>query len=110
MDRATLNLAELPHTIEQITSRPLSIAFDAVTSSDAQVAAFDAVAPGGKFVHFPPLYVDESKRIGDKQIFTVFGSVYPPFQRAFGVKMWKCLPEMLEAGEIQVRNALYASA
>lgn len=102
--RAALSLAELSNTIKGITSKPLMLAFDTVTPPDGQNAAYDAVAPGGKFVHFLPLHIDESRRTGDKQLFTVYGSVYPPFRRSFGVNMWKHLPTMLAAGEIKVRE------
>ena len=104
LDRATLNLSELSDTIKAITSQPLLLAFDTVTNPEAQNAAYDAVVPGGKLVHFLPLHVQEAKRTGDKQLITVYGSPYPPFQRAFGVNLWKHLPALLKAGDIKVRS------
>ena len=104
LDRGTLNFADLPNIIKGITSEPLLLAFDTVTAPEGQNAAYDAVAPGGKLLHFLPLHVEESRRTGDKQLFTVYGSVYPPFQRAFGVNMWKHLPGLLAVGDIKVRE------
>ncbi|EKM58625.1 uncharacterized protein PHACADRAFT_193755, partial [Phanerochaete carnosa HHB-10118-sp] len=64
----TAPLSALPAAVKAITSKPVKIAYDAVSESETQNAAYDVLAPGGKLVIVLDRAVDKDKITSEKEI------------------------------------------
>lgn len=82
--------------------------FDAVSLTDTQSLAYDALAPGGSLVLVLPDQIPaEKKKEGDgKKVVSTFGTVHAPFNRKLGVEVYRRLTEWLRTGVIVVGTIL----
>ena len=102
IDRST-PLSDLAAAIKSITSKPLKIAYDAISTGETQNAAYDALAPGGKLETVLPVAVDKAKITPKKQVQQVSGSPYAPQHKEIGKSLYASVTSLLEAGDIKVR-------
>ncbi|KAJ3521239.1 hypothetical protein NM688_g9042 [Phlebia brevispora] len=104
LTREGVPLSSIASEVKKITQEPVKIVYDAISLPDTQNAAYDILAPGGKFILVLPFSVDEAKRTDDKEVVQVFGNVHDPAQRAVGVSLYKQLTELLKTGDIKPNN------
>ena len=88
-----------------------SIVYDAVSEASTQAVAWEVTAAGGLLCVALPSTVDTSKEEeeGEKKrhVHQVYGMVYPPHLRDFGVVLYAQLPKLLAEGKIKVRPELH---
>ena len=89
--------------MQAITSKPVTVVYDAISYADTQNAAYDVLAPGGTLVVVLNAAVDADKITPSKAIVHVMGSVQLPDNRAVGRELYANLTGLLETGEIKVR-------
>lgn len=99
-----LPLSELSQKVKEITSTPITVAYDAISGAETQAAAYEHLAPGGGLVLVLANAIDKSKITPDKYVTHVFGSVQHPFWRDTGVSLYSKLTQLLESGEIKVSH------
>ncbi|TFK82430.1 GroES-like protein [Polyporus arcularius HHB13444] len=97
---ASTILAELPRLTE---GKPIEFVYDAISLTDTQSLAYQAVAPGGAVVLvLPEVIPAELKKEGDgKKVSGVFGNVHHPDNRKCGEELYARLTEWLEKGIIK---------
>lgn len=93
-------LSELQDAVKAITSVPVKLGFDAVSTRESLSASYDLVAPGGKLVVALKMNFPQEKLVADKEVASVGGSVH--VQRELGVELFKHLTALLESGDIKV--------
>ncbi|KAI0950661.1 hypothetical protein AcW1_007911 [Taiwanofungus camphoratus] len=100
-----LSADNLREEIAKITSLPIDIIYDAITTAETQNAAYDLLAPGGCLVVTIPGadHIDQEKksRGKGKRIARVFASVGAPENHAMSVGLCNKLAMLLEDGTIQ---------
>ena len=94
--------------IQTITGgKPVEYVFDAISITDTEALAYDALAPGGTLILvLGDVIPAEKKRAGDnlnKRVVQSHGAVHFPENRAVGVEFYKRLSEWLRTGVIVVR-------
>lgn len=101
-------LSELSDAVKAITSVPVKLGFDSVSTPETLAASYDVIAPGGKLIVALKMNFPEEKLVADKEIANVGGSVH--VQRELGVELLKHLPALLVSGDIKVSidRRLYA--
>ncbi|GJE89862.1 zinc-binding alcohol dehydrogenase family protein [Phanerochaete sordida] len=97
-------LSELSRSIAAITSAPLKVAYDAISSPETQNAAYAALAPGGQLVHVLFDKIDDSIRTPDKYSTLAHGNSHAPEQREIARSLYANLTRLLEAGDIKPNN------
>ncbi|KAA1476199.1 GroES-like protein [Dentipellis sp. KUC8613] len=105
IDYHTTPYAFLPDAVKAITSAPVPIAYDAISSEDSQKAAWALLAPRGSLV----ITVVPSAAVGKpgeeaedgKRVAHVFGNVNAPENAAFGDALYAVLTGLLERGDIK---------
>ncbi|GJE89864.1 zinc-binding alcohol dehydrogenase family protein [Phanerochaete sordida] len=100
IDRAA-PLSELTQAVQAITSKPVTVVYDAISYADTQNAAYDVLAPGGTLLVVLNPAVDAGKITPKKAIVHVLGSVQLPNNRAVGRRLYANLTGLLDAGEIK---------
>ncbi|EKM58603.1 uncharacterized protein PHACADRAFT_253061 [Phanerochaete carnosa HHB-10118-sp] len=99
----------IPHSdiltaIEQITSTPVMVAYDAISDADTQNLCYEVVAPGGQVVIGLPPAIETSKLTSGKRIVQVFGSAHVPEQRPVGISLYQKVTELVANGDIKPNN------
>lgn len=99
--------ASLPEAVKAVTSEPIKIIYEAISLQSTQIAAWEVLAPGGKFILVLPPAVDaakieEAKKAGT-EVIGVFGTVFDPAQRELGKDLYKHFTALFESGELKVR-------
>ncbi|THH23065.1 hypothetical protein EUX98_g8110 [Antrodiella citrinella] len=97
VDRA-LPLSEL----KAITSEPISVVFDAVSSAETQRAGYDLLAPGGTLV----LVLDPVGSLGagekeGRSVISTYATVHVETNREIGEEMYEHLEAFLESGDLK---------
>ena len=95
-------LSELAAAVQAITSKPVKVAYDAVSSPETQTAAYSVVAPCGKLGIVLSQAIDADKLTGDKEIGHIMGNTQVPKHREFGAILYTKLADLVESGEIKV--------
>ncbi|THU82643.1 GroES-like protein [Dendrothele bispora CBS 962.96] len=100
IDRKTVSFSDLPATVKKLTSTPIEVVYDTVSSAESQQAGYDALTNGGQMVITLSDAV-KNKLDGDgKKVHGVFGSAHPESHREFGRIVFGKLPKLLEEGAI----------
>ena len=97
-------LSSLSGVVKDITKVPIHVIYAAISNPDIQNSAYDLLAPGGTLVIVLPNAVEESKRIPEKYIADIFGSVFLPDRRQLGVELYKNISAWFASGELKVRH------
>ncbi|GJE89897.1 zinc-binding alcohol dehydrogenase family protein [Phanerochaete sordida] len=100
IDRAA-PLSELAQAVQAITSKPITVVYDAISDPDTQNAGYDMLAPGGTLVIVHCRAVDAAKVTSEKEILYILGSVQFAEHRAIGKSLYARLTGLLESGEIK---------
>lgn len=102
IDRNITPLSDLTSSVQNITTDPIKLVFDTVTSLEAQQAGYDVLSSGGTLSTLHPIKVKNITE--DKAAVFIMGSVtMSPPHRAFGKEvLFKYLQTLLEDGTIQV--------
>jgi len=87
--------------VAKITSAPVEVAYDAVSTADTQNAAYSLLAPGGAVVIVLQNAVEEAKQSSDKRIVHVFGNVNVPQNRDLGASLYSKLTTLLADGSLK---------
>ncbi|KAJ3937477.1 MAG: chaperonin 10-like protein [Lentinula lateritia] len=99
IDRNEISFADLPAALPKVCSQPIKIIYTAVTSPEAQNAAYACLADDGKLAIATPRLVSwGDAEITTKKVYGVFGGPHIPPNREFGITLWKHLPRLLERG------------
>ncbi|KAF8557927.1 GroES-like protein [Imleria badia] len=85
--------------IASITTKPIPLVFDAVSTPETQQLGYDALAEGGHIVIVVKSSIQETPGSTKKAV-GVFGNVHFPANRAIGRALAQSLPGFLEAGDI----------
>lgn len=103
IDYRQVPYSELPAAVKKITSSPISVIYDAVSTPDAQKAVWEILAPKGKIVFvLPPAFGEAGKASEDgKEVAWVFGSASAPTNYEFGKKMFLGITKLLESGDLK---------
>lgn len=95
-------LSTLSDSIKAITSKPLTVVFDAVASAETQTAGYKVLHnDGGVLVVVLPAAVPEADQVPEKRIAAPYGSI--PHHGAFGEEVYAQLGALLESGDVKVR-------
>jgi hypothetical protein len=98
-----LSTAALKEAIANITSIPITLAFDAVSLPDTQQTAHDILTAGGILTTVtPPVVANKSD---DKVVQLVQGWFHPPQNREMGKRFMSVLTQWLADGTIKVCRA-----
>ncbi|TCD60724.1 hypothetical protein EIP91_009630 [Steccherinum ochraceum] len=101
-------LSTLAHSIKAITSKPLTIIYDAIALSDTQNAAYQILAEGGTLIIvLLKTAVKEEDRVQGKEIVTPLGCA--PIQDAFGKEIYAHLTSYLQNRDIKPNRIQYIS-
>lgn len=98
----TLPPPDIQNAIKAVTTTPIKVVYDSISTEDTQNFSYDILAPGGSLVIVLTALVDEKKLTEDKFVTYVAGNVQLPDQRKVGVSLYSKLTELLAAGEIKV--------
>lgn len=104
LDRNTHHQELLSQIATIMAGTPLTFAYDAISSSETQHVAYDALASGGTLIiTWEKLITPAEERASEgKKIVEVFASVYVPENREVGVALFKQLPGWLKSEALQV--------
>ena len=96
--------SELPAAVKEITSSPISVVYDAVSTPDAQKAVWQILAPKGKVAIVLPPAVGKPGEAGEdgKEVAWVFGSANVSKNYEFGKKMFAGITKLFESGDLKV--------
>lgn len=100
----TLPPPDIQNAIKAVTTTPIKVVYDSISTEDTQNFSYDILAPGGSLVIVLTALVDEKKLTEDKFVTYVAGNVQLPDQRKVGVSLYSKLTELLAAGEIKPNN------
>ncbi|EKM58627.1 uncharacterized protein PHACADRAFT_207436 [Phanerochaete carnosa HHB-10118-sp] len=103
IDRAA-PLSALPAAVKAITSKPVKVAYDAISELETQNAAYDVLAPGGKLIIVLTGAVGKDKITSEKEISNVHAWVHTPDQREVSKILYANLTGLLESGAIKPNN------
>ncbi|THH16074.1 hypothetical protein EUX98_g9361 [Antrodiella citrinella] len=92
-------------SLAAVTSKPVTIIFDAISSSETQSTAYGLLGEGGVLAIVLSPAVPEKDRVDGKRIVDPRGSA--PQQGAFGEELYKHLGAYLEKGELKPNNVQY---
>ncbi|KAJ3843007.1 GroES-like protein [Lentinula raphanica] len=102
IDRTEVPFADLPGALHKIYPHPVKTIYSAITSVEAQDAAYASLSSDGKLIvaTIQPVPRDGPDAAGRK-VYGVIGTPYTPVNRSFGLLLWKHLPKLLQQGVIQ---------
>jgi NADPH:quinone reductase-like Zn-dependent oxidoreductase len=103
IDYRDVPYSELPAAVQEITSAPISVIYDAVSTAEAQKACWEVLAANGKLAVVLHPVVGQAGEIAEdgKRLAWVAGSANSPPNFEFGKKMFVGLSKMLESGLIK---------
>ncbi|THU82333.1 GroES-like protein [Dendrothele bispora CBS 962.96] len=100
IDRKVVSFSNLDTAVKKITSSPIEIVYDALSSPDSQPAGYKVLTNGGKMVITLPNEIKDKVDDDKKEILQVHGNVHPESHREFGVTLFGKLSKLLEDGII----------
>ncbi|TCD61389.1 hypothetical protein EIP91_008526 [Steccherinum ochraceum] len=92
-------LSTLAESISKITSKPLTVVFDAISIAETQTAGYKVLASGGTLLTLLPITVKDEDQVDGKTILNVLGG--PVVHREFSKDLYAHLPEYLKNGAIK---------
>ncbi|KAJ7504981.1 hypothetical protein B0H11DRAFT_1709213, partial [Mycena galericulata] len=96
IDRNTVATADVPAVVLKIAAgAPIKIAYDAISADDTRDATFATLPEGGIAISVAS---GEERNVDGKKFISIFGSTHA--HREFGARLWKALPQQVEAGLI----------
>ncbi|TCD65393.1 hypothetical protein EIP91_002727 [Steccherinum ochraceum] len=98
-------LDTLGESIKEISSKPLTVIYDAISLPDTQNAAYKILADGGTLILVLEEEVKEEDRVRGKDMVTPWGN--PPLQGEFGKEIYAQLGAYLENGDIKPNKVHY---
>jgi hypothetical protein len=99
-----LSTTTLKDAIANITSTPITLAFDAISLPDTQQTAHDIVAAGATIITVTTPQVENKHE--DKLVYQVFGIFHLPPNRELGKSFMPVLTQWLADGSIKVCRML----
>ncbi|KAI0052283.1 GroES-like protein [Auriscalpium vulgare] len=95
--------SDIVTAVRKITSEPVSLAYDAISSEDSQKSLWELLAPHGVLVvTHPPVVGKAGEEAEDgKRVVHVFGSAHSDDNREVGSAMYRALRGLLEEGVIK---------
>ena len=88
--------------MKKITSEPVLTVYDTIGLADTQVTAYEVLASGGTLVLTLSPNIPEEKRVADKTIIDVLGSVHVEPHKEVSLGFYGSLAQYLASGEIKV--------
>ena len=86
--------------VQEITNKPIKVAFDSISSRQTQNVSYNLLGPGGALV------VDEQedveKVVADKRLVHVLANAHFPATRDVGASLFPKIASLLEEGIIKV--------
>ena len=97
--------SNLGHAIAEITTEPIKVVYDAVSTPESQPAAIHLLAEGGAMVVTGPSQVGtvNTRSSEGKLVVMAAGNANEEIKRDFTTGMYKALPALLRDGRIKVR-------
>ncbi|THH30651.1 hypothetical protein EUX98_g3514 [Antrodiella citrinella] len=92
-------------SLAAVTSKPITLIFDAVSSSETQSTAYGLLGEGGVLAIVLAAAIPEKDRVDGKRIVNPRGSA--PDQGTFGEELYKHLGAYLEKGELKPNKVQY---
>ncbi|EPQ54186.1 GroES-like protein [Gloeophyllum trabeum ATCC 11539] len=86
--------------VSSITTAPLEIIYNTISTPETQQVAYDLLAPGGAVVFTLPLAIKVGAQ-GKKRVINVFGAVAIPSQQKTGAGLYAALEGLLANGELK---------
>jgi NADPH:quinone reductase-like Zn-dependent oxidoreductase len=102
VDRKAVSFVDLATTLKSITSDPIEVVYDTISSAESQQAGYDSLVKGGRMVVVLPDQIKNKIAGDDKKVLTVLGNTHPEANRGFGKIIAENLPKLLEEGTIVV--------
>ncbi|KAK7679616.1 hypothetical protein QCA50_017327 [Cerrena zonata] len=96
-----LTPTDLKSTIQEITSKPIQLIYDAIATEETQNLAYDVLKSGGKLLLALPSVIDQTKITSDKQVLHFVGKTYLPGLSAIDKEFYAVLPTYLKSGDIK---------
>lgn len=97
-------LSTLADSIKAITTKPVTVIYDAISIPETQNAAYKILADGGTLILVLAAAVKDEDKVKGKDIANPYGSA--PSQGAFGKEVYAHLGAYLENGDIKVRGSM----
>jgi len=102
-----LPLSTLPDQVKAITSELFTIIYDAIATSEIQLAAQGLVDSSGVVITVLGVSIPEEKRDESKKFINTRGSVHPEQNRPIGKSLYSNLTKLLETGDIKPNHVEY---
>jgi hypothetical protein len=96
-----MDFVSLPLEIAKITSGPIEIVFDAVSSAETQKIAYSLLAPDGILMLVLPFSLGDEHK-DEKKVICVNGSPFAPANKEVSTGLYANLTSYLEQGLIKV--------
>lgn len=103
-----IDLSAISEKVKTITSTPIEIVFDAVSTPELQNAGYNLLSSGGKLVLVLPSALGDRNEDG-KRVISTNGSPYIPSHRELFVGLYGKLNSYLVEGLIKVRSSMLSS-
>ena len=103
-------LSVLPEAVRAITSVPVKLVYDSISSPETQAVGYAALASGGTLLTTGPPAVPAESLKADRKIVEVFGSLYLPSNRVMGKELFARLEGFLRSGAFTVRMSFWCLA
>jgi NADPH:quinone reductase-like Zn-dependent oxidoreductase len=96
--------SDLPMALQKITSTPITVIYDTVSTPDSQKTCWEILPANGKLAVVLYPMVGQAGEVTEdgKQLVWVAGTANSPANFEFGRKMFAGLSRMLETGQIKV--------
>ncbi|TCD68535.1 hypothetical protein EIP91_010460 [Steccherinum ochraceum] len=91
----------LLNSIRKITSKPLSVVFDAVSNAATQAAGYQVLGDGGSLLILQPITIKDEEKVEGKRVLNVLGGPTLAREAEFAGELWAHLSEYLEKGVIK---------
>ncbi|TCD63559.1 hypothetical protein EIP91_005230 [Steccherinum ochraceum] len=104
-----LPLAGLAAAITAITTEPMRLVFDAISSDETQNVALDLTAPGGLLILVLASHVTDDRRKAspDKEVVHTLGIPHLPSNRDLAAEVYELLPGWFESGDLTPTETEY---
>ncbi|THH20119.1 hypothetical protein EUX98_g8646 [Antrodiella citrinella] len=101
-------LSSLSASVKAITTKPLTLVFDAVATAETQIAGYEVLHnEGGVLVVVLVANVPEADQVPGKRIAAPYGSA--PHHGAFGEEVYAHLSAYLESGDVKPNQVDYVA-
>ena len=95
--------------MKEITSEPIRIVFDAVSTPETEDAGYDLLGPGGAIVILRFMSIPENKQTPDKLIADISADPFKADRRQLAADLYKQIPALIASGDITVCMHMKAS-